>query len=172
MRRAVRVLGVAIAAALAALLVVTGILLQSAALNGAWGPSTSTGSEQRGPSVAAGSAARGVGAAASATADAAGLWSALLGWNPLTRGLADRLDSISTPLSSVGAAATNAAPALPDALGANGPKRYLVCALNDAELYGSGGAPFARDHDRDGSRQFLHPISGTTGVTISPAGLC
>ena len=33
------------------------------------------------------------------------------------------------------------APRLPAALGYDGPRRYLVCALNDAELFGSGGAP-------------------------------
>ncbi len=168
MRRAVRVLGVAIAAALAVLLVVTGILLQSAALNGAWGGFNLNRVASSGDPAAAGSAARGVGAAASATADAAGLWSTLLGWNPLTRGLANRLDAVSTPLSSVGAAATNAAPALPDALGANGPKRYLVCALNDAELYGSGGAPLHVTMIEMDHGSFSTPISGTTGVTISP----
>jgi hypothetical protein len=33
------------------------------------------------------------------------------------------------------------APALPQAMGEDGPAGYLLCALNDAELFGSGGAP-------------------------------
>lgn len=40
--------------------------------------------------------------------------------------------------SDIGSAA---APVLEDALGGQGPKRYLVASLNDAELFGSGGAP-------------------------------
>lgn len=39
-----------------------------------------------------------------------------------------------------GRAARTAAPALPAATGADGPKRYLVAALNEAEMFGSGGA--------------------------------
>ena len=34
-------------------------------------------------------------------------------------------------------------PGLAEALGADGPRRYLVSALNDAEVFGSGGAPLS-----------------------------
>ena len=168
MRTALKVLGIAVGGAVAILAVITGVLLQSAALNGSWAAFNLNRLASSGDPAAAGAAARGLGAAASATADTASLWSALLGWNPVTRGLATRLDAAATPLANVGAAATTAAPALPEALGANGTKRYLVCALNDAELYGSGGAPLHVTMIELANGKFSTPISGTTGVSISP----
>lgn len=44
-------------------------------------------------------------------------------------------------LRAASAAGRELAPALPRALGSEGPRRYLICGLNDAELFGSGGAP-------------------------------
>ncbi len=168
MRRTAATIGVALAMIAALLAVMTGVLLQAAALNGAWGFFNLNRVTADGDTAAATPAARGLGAAASATGDAAGLWSTLLGWNPVTGGLAHRLDGVSSSLAVVGAAATSAAPTLPDALGANGPKRYLVCALNDAELYGSGGAPLHVTMIEMDHGNFSTPVSGTTGVSISP----
>lgn len=168
MRRTAKVIGFAIAAFAMIVAVLTGVLVQSAALNGAWGVYNLTRVANGGDATAAEPAARGIGGAASAAGDAAGVWSTLLAWNPVTNGVANRLDRVSNSLSKVGLASSAAAPALPEALGANGPKRYLVCALNDAELYASGGAPLhvtmiEMDHGR-----FSTPVSGTTGVSISP----
>jgi Protein of unknown function (DUF4012) len=46
-------------------------------------------------------------------------------------------------LEQVTGALDTAMPVLPEALGADGPRNYLVTALNDAELFGSGGAPLS-----------------------------
>jgi hypothetical protein len=56
-------------------------------------------------------------------------------------------------------AAQTAWPDLPEALGAEEPRRYLICALNDAESFGSGGAPL--------SAILVEAVRGTISVPIS-----
>ncbi len=52
---------------------------------------------------------------------------------------ADKLDPARAQLN----AATQMWPAIPNALGANGPKQYLVAGFNSAELFPTGGAPLS-----------------------------
>lgn len=51
------------------------------------------------------------------------------------------VSTVGAGLSAAGGAAAAAAPQVPTLLGFEGTSRYLVAALNDAELFGSGGAP-------------------------------
>lgn len=84
------------------------------------------------------------------------------GDGPLGRPIGALRDSLSKQVSAVNqvtAAAATAIPALPDALGADGPRRYLICALNDAEVFASGGAPL--------SAMLVEADRGTIQVTIS-----
>ncbi len=60
------------------------------------------------------------------------------------------------------------APALPDALGENGPKRYLVSALNDAELFGSGGAPLDLAMIEVNRGKVTVPLSGSASGVFNP----
>ena len=71
---------------------------------------------------------------------------AIPGDGPLGRPIGALRDSLAgqvAALSQVTAAAATAMPGLPAALGADGPRRYLICALNDAEVFASGGAPLS-----------------------------
>lgn len=61
-----------------------------------------------------------------------------------------------------------AMPDLPDALGAQGTRRYLVCALNDAELFGSGGAPLYAFLVQADNGTVTVPLSGQLGSRLSP----
>jgi len=63
--------------------------------------------------------------------------------------------------------------ALPAALGADGPKRYLVAVMNPAELRGSGGAPLSVALLVFEDGKLTVPLKGTTSlVTLgSPEGL-
>jgi Protein of unknown function (DUF4012) len=73
--------------------------------------------------------------------------------------IADSAQAALSDLSDLSGAAELAWPDLPDALGANEPRRYLVCALNDAESFGSGGAPL--------SALVVEAVRGTVSVPIS-----
>lgn len=66
------------------------------------------------------------------------------------------------------AALALAMPDLPDALGATGPRRYLVCALNDAELFASGGAPLTAFMIEADDGAISVPISGQLTTDLSP----
>ncbi|MGV1003365.1 MAG: DUF4012 domain-containing protein [Candidatus Nanopelagicales bacterium] len=65
----------------------------------------------------------------------------LRAWGALPFPGHERVRSAGGQLSWAGGLATAAAPILPTALGYYGPQHYLLAALNDAELFGSGGAP-------------------------------
>ena len=52
----------------------------------------------------------------------------------------------------------------PRRLGEQEPKRYLVCALNDAELFGSGGAPLFAVMVEAVRGSITIPLSGAAGV--------
>lgn len=63
---------------------------------------------------------------------------------PIGRMLAERAQPLTDQLTEWQPVVDGLAagiPSLPEALGQDGTKRYLLCALNDAELFGSGGAP-------------------------------
>jgi hypothetical protein len=90
---------------------------------------------------------------AAARVPGTGLLGRPVGW------IADSLEAILADLTAVSGAAAVAWPALPDALGASETQRYLVCALNDAESFGSGGAPL--------SALVVEAVRGTISVPIS-----
>lgn len=71
---------------------------------------------------------------------------AIPGDGPLGRPIGALRDSVAGQVAALrvaSSAAVTALPGLPDALGASGPRRYLICALNDAEVFASGGAPLS-----------------------------
>lgn len=83
-------------------------------------------------------------------------------------GLAENLSGGLANLIPLAEAAEAAMPGLPDALGATEPKRYLICALNDAELFGSGGAPlFAAMIEAERGTLSI-PLSGQMESKLSP----
>lgn len=59
-------------------------------------------------------------------------------------------------------------PELPDALGADGPKQYLVAVLNPAELFPTGGAPLSVMVIRFDKGQMTIPVSGQVSTDIFP----
>ena len=71
-------------------------------------------------------------------------------------------------LAELTAALDTAMPALPDALGQNGPRNYLVTGLNDAELFGSGGAPLSAFMVQANKGRITVPISGQLESKLSP----
>ncbi len=91
------------------------------------------------------------------------------GWGALAPAL-----PVLEPVASAGASLRTAsevglelAPILPAALGAEGPKRYLISGLNDAEIFGSGGAPLQAVmlQADDG---LSTPISGSVSAEFNP----
>ena len=89
------------------------------------------------------------------------------GSGPLGRpvgAVADSLHGTVADLTLLAGAAEVALPALPDALGEQEPKRYLICALNDAELFGSGGAPLFAVMVEAVRGSIIHPTLGAAGV--------
>lgn len=80
-------------------------------------------------------------------------------------------DSVAGYLSDVTevvAAVETAMPALPEALGADRPRRYLVCALNDAEVFASGGAPLTAFLVQAERGTITVPVSGQLESELSP----
>lgn len=71
-------------------------------------------------------------------------------------------------LALMAGAAEAAWPDLPEALGAEGARRYLVCALNDAESFGSGGAPLSALLVEAVRGKISVPISGQLESKLSP----
>ncbi|MCU0262522.1 MAG: DUF4012 domain-containing protein [Candidatus Nanopelagicales bacterium] len=71
-------------------------------------------------------------------------------------------------LTQITGAAEIALPVLPDALGEQEPKRYLICALNDAELFGSGGAPLFAVMVEAVRGSITIPLSGQLESKLSP----
>ncbi len=73
-----------------------------------------------------------------------------------------------TDLTVAVGAADTAMPDLAGALGAGDAKRYLVTALNDAELFGSGGAPLSAFVVEAAKGSISVPISGQLESKLSP----
>jgi hypothetical protein len=82
--------------------------------------------------------------------------------------IADSLGGIVTDLELLSGAADVAMPDLARALGSAEPQRYLVCALNDAELFGSGGAPLFSVLVEAAGGTLSMPISGQMESKLSP----
>jgi hypothetical protein len=82
--------------------------------------------------------------------------------------LADSAAGTLADLAVLTDAAQAAWPDLPEALGADEPRRYLVCALNDAESFGSGGAPLSALLVEAVRGSLSVPISGQLESKLSP----
>jgi hypothetical protein len=74
---------------------------------------------------------------------------------------------VGTSLRALSAAGLRAAPVIPDALGQNGPRNYLFATLNDAELFGSGGAPLNALVVRVDRNDVTIPISGSVSMGLN-----
>lgn len=82
--------------------------------------------------------------------------------------VADSLAGSVLDLSQLAGAAEIAMPGIPEALGSEEPKRYLVAALNDAEVFGSGGAPLSAFVVQADKGSLSVPISGQMESKLSP----
>ncbi len=71
-------------------------------------------------------------------------------------------------LTQLAGAAEIAMPDVAEALGSTEPKRYLVAALNDAEAFGSGGAPLSAFVVQADKGALSVPISGQLESKLSP----
>ena len=71
-------------------------------------------------------------------------------------------------LTQLAGAAEIAMPDVAEALGSTEPKRYLVAALNDAEAFGSGGAPLSAFVVQADKGSLSVPISGQLESKLSP----
>lgn len=72
------------------------------------------------------------------------------------------------PIKEAMAALVDLAPQLPDALGANGPKRYLIAIGNQAEMRASGGAPLTLILVEFDQGRITIPIKGQTSTELFP----
>lgn len=97
------------------------------------------------------------------------VWEPVLSVLPGPLGAPGRaLDGVGQPLVDLGRAARTAAPALPAATGADGPRRYLVAALNEAEMYGSGGALLYVAMVQFDQGRASVPVTGSVNESIVP----
>lgn len=80
----------------------------------------------------------------------------------------DKALSEMKPVQQAVGALNSIAPALPDALGANGPKRYLVAIGNQAEMRASGGAPLSLVMVELDNGRISIPIKGQTSTQLFP----
>lgn len=72
------------------------------------------------------------------------------------------------PIQEALAALESIAPVLPDALGANGVRRYLVAVGNQAEMRASGGAPLTLVLVEFSEGRISIPIKGQTSTQLFP----
>ncbi len=82
--------------------------------------------------------------------------------------VADSVAGSVDDLTQLAGAAELAMPAVAEALGSEEPKRYLVAALNDAEAFGSGGAPLSAFVVQADKGSLSVPISGQLESKLSP----
>lgn len=82
--------------------------------------------------------------------------------------IADSAAGAVADMTQLAGAGEIAMPALADALGSQEPKRYLVAALNDAEVFGSGGAPLSAFVVEADKGSLSVPISGQLESKLSP----
>ena len=72
------------------------------------------------------------------------------------------------PIQDAMKALVDLAPQLPDALGANGPRRYLIAIGNQAEMRASGGAPLTLILVEFDQGRITIPIKGQTSTELFP----
>ena len=93
------------------------------------------------------------------------------GSGPLGRPIGAVADSVAGAVGDLTQLAGAAEIAMPDvarALGSDEPQRYLVAALNDAEVFGSGGAPLSAFVVQADKGSLSVPISGQLESKLSP----
>ena len=86
---------------------------------------------------------------------------------PLARVQAKALDEVA-PVQEAMGALVELAPQLPDALGSNGVRRYLVAIGNQAEMRASGGAPLTLVLVEFDNGRITIPIKGQTSTQLFP----
>ncbi|CAB4663597.1 unannotated protein [freshwater metagenome] len=86
---------------------------------------------------------------------------------PLASVQTKALDTIA-PIQDAMKALVDLAPQLPDALGANGPRRYLIAIGNQAEMRASGGAPLTLILVEFDQGRITIPIKGQTSTELFP----
>ncbi|MGB7980072.1 MAG: DUF4012 domain-containing protein [Candidatus Nanopelagicales bacterium] len=74
-------------------------------------------------------------------------------------------------LGSLSEAGLALAPALAGAVGMDGPRNYLIFALNDAESFASGGAPLSATVVRLDRTVPSIPVSGSVSLGLNPGNL-
>ena len=72
------------------------------------------------------------------------------------------------PVQDAVASLEGIAPVLPDALGANGPRRYLIAIGNQAEMRAAGGAPLTLIMVEFNEGRISIPIKGPTSTQLFP----
>ncbi len=82
--------------------------------------------------------------------------------------VADSAAGTVADMTQLAGAAEIAMPDVAEALGSQEPKRYLVAALNDAEAFGSGGAPLSAFVVQADKGSLSVPISGQLESKLSP----
>ena len=80
----------------------------------------------------------------------------------------ERAAEAGVQLQEISAAGLELAPALPSALGMDGTRSYLFCGLNDAELFGSGGAPLSGLVVQLDQGEPTIPVSGSVSTDLNP----
>ncbi|MEI7453879.1 MAG: DUF4012 domain-containing protein, partial [Actinomycetes bacterium] len=86
---------------------------------------------------------------------------------PLAAVQAKALTTIA-PIQDAMKALVDLAPQLPDALGANGPRRYLIAIGNQAEMRAAGGAPLTLILVEFDQGRITIPIKGQTSTELFP----
>ena len=143
---------------------VTLYVTTAAAWLGLWGAGNVAFAWQENSLPALSRGVEGVARSAGVLAGTMQVWGATAGWIPGGEAVRQAGQSLESA-SQIGLAI---APALPDALGVDGPKRYLICALNDAELFGSGGAPLDLAMIEVDRGKVTIPLSGSASGVFNP----
>lgn len=102
-----------------------------------------------------------------AVTDLAGISATTIFSDPLVR-IRDRALREAVPIQSGVDTLNEIAPVLPDALGANGSKRYLITIGNQAEMRASGGAPLSLVMVEFQDGRVSIPIKGQTSTQLFP----
>lgn len=104
---------------------------------------------------------------ASAHADLMVIRAATVPSEPLDRVREKALEEM-LPVEEAMASLQVIAPVLPDALGANGPRRYLIAIGNQAEMRAAGGAPLTLVLVEFNEGRISIPIKGPTSTQLFP----
>lgn len=92
------------------------------------------------------------------------------GWGALEPAIhrLEAADDVAQQLSSFSEAGSDLAPVITSLIGWDTPRHYLLCGLNDAELFGSGGAPLTAAVVRLFQTRSSFLVSGSTSTGWNP----